>query len=65
MMEKEKIMKETIIILMVVAVTVTRAIIDEEDAEDAEVLNYSHSRNPRCAPARTHGQIQAPREPPN
>jgi hypothetical protein len=30
-----------------------------------EGLNYSHSRNPRCAPARTHGQIQAPREPPN
>jgi hypothetical protein len=29
------------------------------------MLNYSHSRNPRCAPARTHGQIQAPREPPN
>jgi hypothetical protein len=29
------------------------------------VLNYSHSRNPPCAPARTHGQIQAPREPPN
>jgi hypothetical protein len=29
------------------------------------VLNYSHSRNPRCAPARTNGQIQAPREPPN
>jgi hypothetical protein len=29
------------------------------------LLNYSHSRNPRCAPARTHGQIQAPREPPN
>jgi hypothetical protein len=29
------------------------------------VLNYSHSRNPRCAPTRTHGQIQAPREPPN
>jgi hypothetical protein len=29
------------------------------------VLNYSHSRDPRCAPARTHGQIQAPREPPN
>jgi hypothetical protein len=23
------------------------------------------SHNPRCAPARTHGQIQAPREPPN
>jgi hypothetical protein len=30
-----------------------------------KVLNYSHSRNPHCAPARTHGQIQAPREPPN
>jgi hypothetical protein len=29
------------------------------------VLNFSHSRNPHCAPARTHGQIQAPREPPN
>jgi hypothetical protein len=29
------------------------------------VINYSHSRNPPCAPARTHGQIQAPREPPN
>jgi hypothetical protein len=29
------------------------------------MLNYSHSRNPPCAPARTHGQIQAPREPPN
>jgi hypothetical protein len=29
------------------------------------VLNYSHSRNPHCAPARTHGQIQEPREPPN
>jgi hypothetical protein len=29
------------------------------------LLNYSHSRNPPCAPARTHGQIQAPREPPN
>jgi hypothetical protein len=29
------------------------------------VLNYSHSHNPRCAPARTHGQIQAPIEPPN
>jgi hypothetical protein len=26
------------------------------------MLNYSHSRNPPCAPARTHGQIQAPRE---
>jgi hypothetical protein len=29
------------------------------------VLNYSHSRNPHCAPAWTHRQIQAPREPPN
>jgi hypothetical protein len=29
------------------------------------VINYSHSRNPPCAPAWTHGQIQAPREPPN
>jgi hypothetical protein len=29
------------------------------------LLNYSHSRNPRCAPEWTHGQIQAPREPPN
>jgi hypothetical protein len=29
------------------------------------MLNYSHSRNPPCAPARTHGKIQAPREPPN
>jgi hypothetical protein len=29
------------------------------------VLNYSHSRNPPCAPARTHGRTQAPREPPN
>jgi hypothetical protein len=35
------------------------------DSDHAEVLNYSHSRNPPCAPARTHGQIQAPREPPN
>jgi hypothetical protein len=31
----------------------------------ASVINYSHSRNPPCAPARTHGRIQAPREPPN
>jgi hypothetical protein len=29
------------------------------------VINYSHSRNPTCAPARMHGQIRAPREPPN
>jgi hypothetical protein len=30
-----------------------------------DFLNYSHSLNPRCAPARTHRQNQAPREPPN
>jgi hypothetical protein len=30
-----------------------------------KVLNYSHSRNPPCAPARTHGRTQALREPPN
>jgi hypothetical protein len=30
-----------------------------------ELLNYSHSRIPPYAPVRTHGQIQAPREPPN
>jgi hypothetical protein len=29
------------------------------------MINYSHSRNPPCAPARTHGRIQAPRDPPN
>jgi hypothetical protein len=29
------------------------------------LLNYSHSRIPPSAPARPHGQIQAPREPPN
>jgi hypothetical protein len=29
------------------------------------MLNYSHSRNPPCAPARTHERAQAPREPPN
>jgi hypothetical protein len=29
------------------------------------MLNYSHSRIPPCAPVRTHGQIQAPRESPN
>jgi hypothetical protein len=30
------------------------------------MLNYAHSRTPPPrAPARTHGQIQAPREPPN
>jgi hypothetical protein len=36
MMEKEKIMKETIIIQMVVAVAFTRAILAKEDVEDAE-----------------------------
>jgi hypothetical protein len=36
MMEKEKIMKEIIIIQMVVAVAVARAIMTEEDAEDAK-----------------------------
>jgi hypothetical protein len=30
-----------------------------------KLLNYSHSRNPPCAPARMHGRTQAPREPPN
>jgi hypothetical protein len=34
--KSEKIMKETIIIQMVVAVAVARAMIAEEDAEDAE-----------------------------
>jgi hypothetical protein len=36
MMEKEKIMKEIIIIQLVVAVAVARAIMAEEDAEEAE-----------------------------
>jgi hypothetical protein len=36
-----------------------------EAAKRTRLLNYPHSRNPPCAPARTHGQIQAPREPPN
>jgi hypothetical protein len=35
-MEKGKIMKDTIIIQMVVAVAVARSIMAEEDAEDAE-----------------------------
>jgi uncharacterized protein YpmB len=34
--KKEKIMKETIIILMVVAVAVAKAIMVKEDADDAE-----------------------------
>jgi hypothetical protein len=42
----------------------------EDDTCDAfcslrVLLNYSHSRNPPCAPERTHGRNQAPREPPN
>jgi hypothetical protein len=36
MMEKEKIIKATIIIPMVVAVAVARAIMAEEDVEEAE-----------------------------
>jgi hypothetical protein len=34
-------------------------------AKYGSLLNYSHSRNPPCAPARMHGRTQAPREPPN
>jgi hypothetical protein len=37
----------------------------QTDVSFLTMLNYSHSRIPPCAPARTHGQIQAPREPPN
>jgi hypothetical protein len=37
----------------------------EDPIVSKELINYSHSRNPPCAPARTRGQIQAPREPPN
>jgi hypothetical protein len=29
-----------------------------------DLINYPHSHDPPCAPARTHGQIQAIREPP-
>jgi hypothetical protein len=36
MMEKEKVMKETIIIPMVVAFAVSRALMFEEDAEKAK-----------------------------
>jgi hypothetical protein len=39
MMEKEKIMKEIIKIQMVVAVVVARAIMAEEDAEDADEVD--------------------------
>jgi hypothetical protein len=35
------------------------------EAKIMMMLKYSHSRNPPCAPARMHGQIQAPRDPPN
>jgi hypothetical protein len=31
----------------------------------SNLLNYSHSRNLPCGPTWTHGQIQAPIEPPN
>jgi hypothetical protein len=37
----------------------------KEGSIQVPMLNYSHSRNPRCAPVRTHGQIQAPRKSPN
>jgi hypothetical protein len=38
---------------------------DYNTKHHSALINYSHSRNPPCAPARTHGRIQAPREPPN
>jgi hypothetical protein len=38
---------------------------NEDSSPSPKMLNYSHSRIPPCAPARTQGQIQAPREPPN
>jgi hypothetical protein len=38
---------------------------DFADMVKEELINYSHPRNLPCAPARTHGRIQAPREPPN
>jgi hypothetical protein len=37
----------------------------KEQNQEVTLLNYSHSRNPPCAPVRTHGRTQAPREPPN
>jgi hypothetical protein len=40
MMEKEKIMKEIIILKMVVAVAVARAIMAKEDAEDVSKDNH-------------------------
>jgi hypothetical protein len=46
-------------------ITISEAQKLETDNAKIVLLNYSHSRNPRCAPAWTHGQIQAPREPPN
>jgi hypothetical protein len=45
--------------------TLSKHIQDCADYLEAGVINFSHSRNPPCAPARTHGRIQAPREPPN
>jgi hypothetical protein len=41
---------------------------DEIKAElgmKSKMLNYARSRNPSCACAHTHRQIQPPREPPN
>jgi hypothetical protein len=37
----------------------------EKTQAATNLINYSHSRNPPCAPARMHGRIQALREPPN
>jgi hypothetical protein len=43
MMEKEKVMKETTIITMVVAVVVARAIMAKGDAEEAEEVTAEES----------------------
>jgi hypothetical protein len=45
-------------------VTLTELGHTKTPSASANVLNYSHSRNPPCEPARTHGRTQAPREPP-
>jgi hypothetical protein len=47
---------------MYISATASKRIVD---TLEFLLLNYSHSRNPLYAPARTHRQIQAPREPPN
>jgi hypothetical protein len=44
---------------------VSSVVVDHLIQTRVPMINYSHSRNPPCAPARTHGRIQAPREPPN